>query len=157
MKVAITFGDVKKERGITLVALVVTIVVLLILAGITVTMLVGDNGIIKKALKEKELTEQSQMDTKQNLINVIDQLNEDLDIKTPIDQSAPYVGYYADFEGDKTVDGVIYADLKTGGSGQWGWGNNLAYGSYTITPVDNVNDYYDVRLKNFRLDILSLK
>ena len=38
-----------KERGITLVALVVTIIVLLILAGVTITSLLGDNGIISKA------------------------------------------------------------------------------------------------------------
>ena len=38
-----------KEKGITLVALVVTIIVLLILAGVTITSLLGDNGIIKKA------------------------------------------------------------------------------------------------------------
>ena len=40
----------KKERGITLVALVVTIVVLLILAGVSISMvLVGNNGIVTKA------------------------------------------------------------------------------------------------------------
>ena len=39
------------ERGITLVALVVTIVVLLILAGITIATLFGDNGVINKAQK----------------------------------------------------------------------------------------------------------
>lgn len=38
-----------KERGITLIALVVTIVVLLILAGVSVNALFGDSGIIKKA------------------------------------------------------------------------------------------------------------
>lgn len=40
----------KKERGITLVALVVTIVVLLILAGVSISMvLLGNNGIVTKA------------------------------------------------------------------------------------------------------------
>ena len=36
----------KKERGITLVALVVTIVVLLILAGVSISMVLGNNGIV---------------------------------------------------------------------------------------------------------------
>ena len=36
----------RKEKGITLVALVVTIVILLILAGITIASLTGDNGSI---------------------------------------------------------------------------------------------------------------
>ena len=38
----------KEERGITLIALVVTIVVLLILAGVSIKMLTGDNGILNK-------------------------------------------------------------------------------------------------------------
>lgn len=39
----------KKEKGITLVALVVTIVVLLILAGVSLSLVLGNNGIIKHA------------------------------------------------------------------------------------------------------------
>ena len=39
----------KRERGITLIALVVTIVVLLILAGVSINALFGNNGIIEKA------------------------------------------------------------------------------------------------------------
>lgn len=39
----------KKERGITLVALVVTIVVLLILAGVSISMVLGNNGLVTKA------------------------------------------------------------------------------------------------------------
>ena len=44
----------KKSTGITLVALVVTIVVLLILAGITITYVMGDNSIFKKAQDKGE-------------------------------------------------------------------------------------------------------
>ena len=43
-------------RGITLIALVVTIVVLLILAGISISMLGGENGIIKQAVESKDKT-----------------------------------------------------------------------------------------------------
>ena len=39
----------KQKKGITLIALVITIIVLLILAGISISMLAGDNGILKKA------------------------------------------------------------------------------------------------------------
>ena len=39
----------KKAKGITLVALVVTIVVLLILAGVSLNLLLGENGLITKA------------------------------------------------------------------------------------------------------------
>lgn len=41
----------KKENGITLIALVITIIVLLILAGISIAMLTGENGILSKATK----------------------------------------------------------------------------------------------------------
>ena len=46
----------RREKGIMLVALVITIV-LLILAGVTLSMLTGENGIIAKARKAKEKTE----------------------------------------------------------------------------------------------------
>lgn len=39
----------KKEKGITLVALVVTIIILLILAGVAITMALGDNGLFQKS------------------------------------------------------------------------------------------------------------
>ena len=45
------------RKGITLISLVVTIVVLLILAGITIGTLTGDNGIIKNAIDSKEQTQ----------------------------------------------------------------------------------------------------
>ncbi len=39
----------KKEKGITLVALVVTIIILLILAGVTITIALSDNGLFHKS------------------------------------------------------------------------------------------------------------
>ena len=44
----------KNENGITLIALIVTIVVLIILAGISIGAIVGDNGIISKSKEAKE-------------------------------------------------------------------------------------------------------
>lgn len=49
----------KNEKGITLVALVVTIIVLLILAGVTITTLTGENGILAKGSSAKLNTEQA--------------------------------------------------------------------------------------------------
>ena len=46
----------ESNRGITLIALVITIIVLLILAGISISMLSGDNGILNKAVQTKEAT-----------------------------------------------------------------------------------------------------
>ena len=51
----------KKERGITLIALVVTIIVLIILAGISINLIFGTNGIINKAKSSKTLTEQASL------------------------------------------------------------------------------------------------
>ncbi len=51
----------KNERGITLIALVVTIVVLLILAGVSISMLTGENGIITQAQDAKLATERSSL------------------------------------------------------------------------------------------------
>ena len=51
-------STLKKEiSGITLIALVVTIIVLLILAGISIMMLSGNNGILTRAEQAKEMTE----------------------------------------------------------------------------------------------------
>ena len=48
-----------KERGITLIALVITIIILLILAAVTIAALSGDNGILSNAAKAKQETEKA--------------------------------------------------------------------------------------------------
>ena len=58
---------IKENRGITLIALVITIIVLLILATITVGAISGDNGILKNAGKAKEDT---QISEEKEMINV---------------------------------------------------------------------------------------
>ena len=45
-----------ESRGITLIALVVTIIVLLILAGVSISVLTGENGILKRSTEAKEQT-----------------------------------------------------------------------------------------------------
>lgn len=47
----------KKENGITIIALIVTIVVLLILAGVSISLIINRNGIISKAEVAKKETE----------------------------------------------------------------------------------------------------
>ena len=49
----------KQKKGITLIALVITIIVLLILAAVSIAMLTGDNGILTQAKNAKEGTEQA--------------------------------------------------------------------------------------------------
>ena len=50
----------RKNEGITLIALVITIIVLLILAGVTIATLTGNNGILTKATQAKEKTEEGE-------------------------------------------------------------------------------------------------
>mgnify|MGYP002562860869 CR=1 FL=1 len=77
----------KNAKGITLIALVITIIVLLILAGVTIATLTGDNGILKKAGDAKTQTEQAKEDAEsaesqvgqvQSEINAANQQIEDL-------------------------------------------------------------------------------
>jgi type II secretory pathway pseudopilin PulG len=51
----------KVDKGITLVALVITIIVLLILAGVTIATLTGNNGILTRAKEAKIVTEQANL------------------------------------------------------------------------------------------------
>ncbi len=48
------FKKVRKEKGITLVALVVTIVILMILAGVSINLILQNNGIVAKAEESRE-------------------------------------------------------------------------------------------------------
>ena len=52
--------ECKRNKGITLIALVVTIIVLLILAGVSINMLTGQNGILNRASEAKEKTGNAQ-------------------------------------------------------------------------------------------------
>ena len=77
----ITFSDIrcknlnyqisgKGESGITLIALVVTIVVLLILAGITISLVFSENGIIAKAKEAAEKTNQAAINEQKQMNEV---------------------------------------------------------------------------------------
>ena len=61
-------NNLKNMKGITLIALVITIIVLLILAGVSIAMLTGQNGILtqaqnaKQATKKEEVKERAQTD-----------------------------------------------------------------------------------------------
>ena len=58
----------KREKGITLIALVITIIVLLILAAVSIAMLTGENGILKKASTSREKTEINSADEEIKLV-----------------------------------------------------------------------------------------
>lgn len=60
----------KKERGITLIALVVTIVVLLILAGVSINAIFNENGLIKKAQEAQNKMDQATENDQKELNNL---------------------------------------------------------------------------------------
>ena len=57
----------KNKKGITLIALVITIIVLLILAGISIAMLTGDNGLLNKATEAKKVNIEAEVRDRVNL------------------------------------------------------------------------------------------
>ncbi len=60
MKIITKLQISKKNNGITLIALVITIIILLILAGITIATLTGENGVLNKASTAEERTKKKE-------------------------------------------------------------------------------------------------
>lgn len=121
-------NKVKSTKGITLVALVVTVVVLLILAGITITYLIGDNSIFKLAQDAKNKTEEAIQNEQDDFNNLKDYIDESLGkVKIP--------------EGLEVGSTVTYNP-----SGEYKW--QAAYCSSTKTPGTETELNDDVVLKS---------
>ena len=141
----------KAERGITLIALVITIIVLLILAGVSIATLTGQNGILTKAGDAKEQTEiasvkeQAQLD----IANwVADKMKngEDAAVNTPekvkeILETANLNNenkYYKELQTDKIITPsgyeILYEELYT---------NSTTGGEVTEVTVANYGDRVD--------------
>ena len=69
----------KQEKGITLVALVITIIIIIILATVTINMAFGDNGLIRQAELARDLTANSMGYETQATINLVAYMNEMLE------------------------------------------------------------------------------
>ena len=68
----------KNKQGITLIALVITIVVLLILAGVSIAMLTGNNGILTQVQNAKNETEEAERNEQLDLLKQEELINETL-------------------------------------------------------------------------------
>ena len=55
-----------------------------------------------------------------------------------ISKEQSYVGYYANLDEDEEPEGIIYADLAIGGSGQW----SNSDGAYSYSAITGTKDYY---------------
>ena len=115
----------KKENGITLIATVVTVIVLLILAGVSIAMLTSENGILNQARKAKELIE---IASEEEYIRLI--ITEEALTKEKIGEELKEVKF------NTVEDTKSIIDSETGTTYANGW--------YYLKPED-VNDY---NLKN---------
>lgn len=67
---------IDKRSGITLVALVISIIIILVLAAITINMTIGENGIIQRAMQAKENTFLAQIEEEESLNRLYNELFE---------------------------------------------------------------------------------
>ena len=81
----------RNNKGITLVALVVTIVVLLILAGVSINLVLGDNGIVKRAQDAKNKTEEDLANTQEVMNQMTDEITEAIGELVTTVETAPYL------------------------------------------------------------------
>ena len=150
----------KEMKGITLVALVVTIVVLLILAGVSINLVLGDNGIIAKA---KEAQRKSAEATQNDLIGMNElaqQLEEKINgsagggagTKVPAEATAETAPYFPDNTFTKkegTIDtGLV---IKDANENEYVWVvvpkslyNNAAYNLNNAKKPSSSIDYANI-------------
>ena len=68
-------NEIMNQKGVTLIALVITIIVLIILAGVSIGMLIGDNGLIKKAEQAKKDTLNATIAEQESLNKILEEYN----------------------------------------------------------------------------------
>ena len=83
----------KKDSGITLVTLAVTILIIIILAGVTINATLGDNGLLKQAQDAKNLAESTTSETEDKMEEVLQEyknvMAEDESINNPNTNTEP--------------------------------------------------------------------
>ena len=114
-----------REKGITLIALVITIIVLLILAGVSIAMLTGENGILTQAKNAKSETEAAAEDEAQKLQQIEDKMNEKIDPSS----SKDFVTTWRVNAGDSLMLPISKSEGDNNFTVDWGDGS----------PVETVN------------------
>ena len=71
-----------KEKGITLIALVITIIILLILAGVTLTTALSQNGLFQRAKYAGEKYKESEADESEKLGEIEEEIDKVIDGNT---------------------------------------------------------------------------
>ncbi len=106
----------KNKKGITLIALVITIIVLLILAGVSITMISSQDGILKKATTAKETQKKATEEEKVKLAIQGAMINENGTIdETELKTELGKLGYTIDsLPAEITINGTKYTITKNG-------------------------------------------
>ena len=138
----------KTEKGITLVALVVTIVVLLILAGVSINLVLGNNGIIAKAKDaETKSAEASQNDLK-GMNALTEEMNNALGEKPKVDLSKYKIGDYVNYTYD-TAENYVLTSATCGSSSNPADGIPQTTGlKWRILNIDEANGTVDLISEN---------
>ena len=98
----------KQERGITLIALVVTIVVLLILAGVSISLVINNNGVISKAKEARDKYAEAQTNDEKQLEETSDWIDEMEKGIEKVDGVPIPDGYY--YVGGTKAKGIVISD-----------------------------------------------
>ena len=133
----------KDVQGITLIALVVTIIVLLILAGIALNLTIGQNGIFSRAQTAANTWRNAETNEQLAMGELEDWMDEYIPKPPePISETESFVGYYADTNGDKQADGIIFVDLADTEHSSGSWNDDTGY--YEYTPVTEELKQYTI-------------
>ncbi len=104
----------KFNKGITLVALVVTIVVLLILAGVSINLVLGENGLITQAKEAKNKTLQTEENETQLIDNASNYIIQTVADLPKNDETKPYMpsSEFSTLEGTNLDNGLVIQDAS---------------------------------------------
>ncbi len=161
-----------KEKGITLIALVITIIILLILAGVTLTTALSQNGLFERAKYAGEKYKESETDEAEKLGEVEKEIDKIIDGKDPtkeekgpngkvlvttitttnhgkeeaedrIGNPVTVPGEFKVVEGETVEDGIVIEDDE---------GNQFVW-----IPVSNINGDNDATTQQDAEDLIKLK
>ena len=125
----------RKNAGITLIALVITIVVLLILAGVSIATLTGDNGILTQATKAKEQTQKASIEEQRKLAQIEATMNSENTQYKGVTIPAGFAP--TRIEGEDTLEnGLVITDSK---------GNEFVWIPCTIDGANDTLKYQRTR------------
>ena len=139
---------VKKEKGITLVALVVTIVVLLILAGVSLNLVIGNNGLIKKAQEAKDKYQEASINTEKGFAEMYDELQTNLGEFPSTEYTKPYLPTgFTRVEGTGLSNGLVIQD---GNGNQYVCSGEMDEQAYYRFHAEHQKDFVITWDKGFR-------